>query len=62
MIVLLGPRRRCRSLLLVVGGTIPKRDVRLLEEAGAAAVFPTGTALETMVESLRALSAAQTPL
>jgi methylmalonyl-CoA mutase, C-terminal domain len=43
--------------LLVVGGTIPKRDAPLLEEAGAAAVYPTGTPLETLVESMRALTA-----
>jgi len=45
------------DVLLVVGGTIPKRDVARLEAAGAAAVYPTGTPLETLVESLRALSA-----
>ena len=45
------------DVLLVVGGTIPKRDVAQLEEAGAAAVYPTGTPLETLVESMRALTA-----
>jgi len=45
------------DIALVVGGTIPQRDVARLEGAGAAAVYPTGTPLETMVESLRALSA-----
>ena len=34
------------DVLLVVGGTIPKRDVARLEAAGAAAVYPTGTPLE----------------
>ncbi len=49
--------------MLVVGGTIPQRDVPRLEEAGAAAVYPTGTPLETLVESIRTLTAdAQTPL
>src|SRR5437667_12403452 len=42
--------------LLVVGGTIPQRDVPRLQEAGAAAVYPTGTPLETLVESMRSLS------
>ena len=46
------------DVLLVVGGTIPKRDVPRLEEAGAAAVFSTGTPLEELVERLRELSAA----
>jgi methylmalonyl-CoA mutase C-terminal domain/subunit len=44
--------------VLVVGGTIRQRDVPRLEEAGAAAVYPTGTPLEAVVESLRALSGA----
>jgi methylmalonyl-CoA mutase C-terminal domain/subunit len=52
-----------KDVVLVVGGTIPRRDVPRLEEAGATAVYPTGTPLETLVESLRALSgAAQAPL
>jgi methylmalonyl-CoA mutase C-terminal domain/subunit len=50
------------DVLLVVGGTIPRRDVPRLEAAGAAAVYPTGTPLDELVESLRALSAAQAPL
>ena len=45
------------DVLLVVGGTIPKRDVPKLEEAGAAAVFPTGTEIESLVERLRTLAA-----
>ncbi len=44
------------DILLVVGGTIPSRDVPRLEAAGAAAVYPTGTPLETLVESMRRLS------
>jgi len=45
------------DVLLVVGGTIPRRDVPRLEAAGAAAVYPTGTPLEELVESLRRLTA-----
>jgi methylmalonyl-CoA mutase C-terminal domain/subunit len=45
------------GVLLVVGGTIPKRDVARLEAAGAAAVYPTGTPIEALVESLQKLSA-----
>ena len=44
------------DVLLVVGGTIPRRDVERLEAAGAAAVYPTGTPLEELVDSLRTLS------
>ena len=51
------------DVLLVVGGTVPKRDVARLEEAGAAAVFPTGTPLEALVDKMRELSgSAQAPL
>lgn len=42
--------------VVVVGGTIPHRDVPRLEAAGASAVYPTGTPLETLVESLRDLA------
>ena len=45
------------DVVLVVGGTIPHRDVPKLEAAGAAAVYPTGTSLEELVESMRALGA-----
>jgi methylmalonyl-CoA mutase C-terminal domain/subunit len=44
------------DVLLVVGGTIPKRDVPRLKAAGASAVYPTGTPLEELVESLRRLT------
>jgi len=45
------------DVVLVVGGTIPQRDVPRLEAAGAAAVYPTGTPLEDLVESMRELGA-----
>ena len=45
------------DVLLVVGGTIPKRDVPRLTAAGAAAVYPTGTPLAEVVDSLRQLTA-----
>ncbi len=41
---------------VVVGGTIPAGDVDRLREAGAAAVFPTGTALDAIVAHIRALT------
>jgi methylmalonyl-CoA mutase, C-terminal domain len=47
------------DIVLVVGGTVPRRDVPRLEAAGAAAVYPTGTSLDAMVESMRALSGAR---
>ena len=41
---------------VVVGGTIPHADVSKLLEAGAAAVFPTGTPLEVLVREVRSLT------
>ena len=43
------------DVLVVVGGTIPHKDVAPLEAAGAAAVYPTGTPLEDIVDSMKAL-------
>jgi methylmalonyl-CoA mutase C-terminal domain/subunit len=44
------------DVVLVVGGTIPARDVPLLQAAGAAAVYPTGTPVEAIVENMKALA------
>jgi methylmalonyl-CoA mutase C-terminal domain/subunit len=44
------------DIAVVVGGTIPAGDVPKLKEAGAAAVFPTGTSLDTLVTEVRALT------
>ena len=41
---------------MVVGGTIPQGDVQKLLDAGAAAVFPTGTSLEDLVRDVRELT------
>lgn len=49
------------DMAVIVGGTIPAADVPRLHEAGAAAVFPTGTPLETLVAEVRKLTAAGTP-
>jgi len=40
---------------VIVGGTIPAGDVPRLREAGALAVFPTGTPLEQVVDQVKAL-------
>jgi methylmalonyl-CoA mutase C-terminal domain/subunit len=40
----------------VVGGTIPQSDVQKLLDSGAAAVFPTGTPLDTLVVEVRKLT------
>jgi len=44
---------------VVVGGVIPEADIEPLKQLGAAAVFPGGTPLETIVTKLRSLVAAQ---
>jgi len=44
---------------VVVGGVIPEVDIEPLKQLGAAAVFPGGTPLETIVTKLRSLVAAQ---
>jgi methylmalonyl-CoA mutase C-terminal domain/subunit len=44
------------DIKLVVGGTIPSKDVARLQAAGAAAVFPTGTDLDVVVDAMRALA------
>ena len=46
------------DIAVIVGGTIPAADVPRLRAAGAAAVFPTGTPLESVVAEVRALTAA----
>jgi methylmalonyl-CoA mutase C-terminal domain/subunit len=47
------------DIAVIVGGTIPLGDVPKLLEAGAAAVFPTGTSLDTLVRDVRALTSEQ---
>ncbi len=44
------------DVIVVVGGTIPAADVPRLLEAGAAAVFPTGTSLDELVGRMRELT------
>jgi methylmalonyl-CoA mutase C-terminal domain/subunit len=38
---------------VIVGGTIPSHDVGKLEEAGACAIFPTGTTIAELTEGVR---------
>jgi methylmalonyl-CoA mutase C-terminal domain/subunit len=45
------------DIAVIVGGTIPAADVPKLREVGVAAVFPTGTSLESLVAEVRALTA-----
>ncbi|MDX6741045.1 cobalamin B12-binding domain-containing protein [Actinocorallia sp. A-T 12471] len=49
------------DIAVIVGGTIPAADVPRLKEAGAVAVFPTGTSLDDLVTEVRALTGAAAP-
>jgi methylmalonyl-CoA mutase, C-terminal domain len=43
------------EICVVVGGTIPPRDIEPLEKIGAAAVFPTGTPLSAIAPRISEL-------
>jgi methylmalonyl-CoA mutase C-terminal domain/subunit len=49
------------DIAVVVGGTIPESDVPRLLDAGAAAVFPTGTPLDVLVREIRKLTGVPEP-
>jgi methylmalonyl-CoA mutase C-terminal domain/subunit len=46
------------DIRVVVGGTIPASDVPVLEKLGVVAVYPTGTSLSALVESMQGLTKA----
>lgn len=39
--------------LVLIGGNIPRRDIKTLKEYGVSGVFPTGTKLEEIVTFIR---------
>jgi methylmalonyl-CoA mutase C-terminal domain/subunit len=45
--------RGAADIPVIVGGTIPLGDVRLLREAGASAVFSTGSTIPDLVQGVR---------
>jgi methylmalonyl-CoA mutase C-terminal domain/subunit len=45
------------DIKLVVGGTIPSKDIPRLRDAGAVAVFQTGTPIDELVATMRQLTA-----
>lgn len=45
---------KMNDVLLVVGGIIPEQDMEGLKKNGVAAIFPPGTAMEAIVEFIRA--------
>jgi len=44
------------DIKVVVGGSVPQTDVQQLLDLGAAAVFPTGTSVESLVDQVRKLT------
>lgn len=40
----------CDDVLLVGGGSIPPRDIRALQEAGVAGVFPPGSSAQDLID------------
>jgi methylmalonyl-CoA mutase, C-terminal domain len=46
------------DIKVVVGGTVPQADVQPLLDLGVAAVFPTGTSIEQLVDEVRRLTSA----
>ena len=44
------------DIKVVVGGTIPRSDIPKLLDLGVAAVFPTGTPIEVLIEAMRSLT------
>jgi methylmalonyl-CoA mutase C-terminal domain/subunit len=51
-------RGRGLDVPVVVGGTIPRSDVAVLEALGVAAVCPTGTPIDDLVATVRSLAQA----
>ena len=56
-VIYLGLRRSVAEIPVVLGGTIPSTDVEELLSLGAAAVFPVGTNLLEVVDSVLSLAA-----
>jgi methylmalonyl-CoA mutase C-terminal domain/subunit len=49
------------TIPLVVGGTIPKKDIKKLEDMGVKFVFSTQTPLETIIDSVRKYESSPSP-
>jgi methylmalonyl-CoA mutase C-terminal domain/subunit len=47
------------AIPLIVGGTIPKKDIKKLEQMGVKFVFPTQTPLETIIAALQKYGSSQ---
>ncbi len=47
------------AIPLIVGGTIPKKDIKKLEQMGVNFVFPTQTPLEKVIAAIREYGSSQ---
>jgi methylmalonyl-CoA mutase C-terminal domain/subunit len=47
-------QNRMDDVLVLVGGTIPEQDIAALKQQGVAAIFGPGTAMEQIVQFIRA--------
>jgi methylmalonyl-CoA mutase C-terminal domain/subunit len=54
--------REAADIPVVVGGTIPTGDVDALRAQGVAAVFPTGTRSDNLLEGIRRILVGEEPL
>jgi methylmalonyl-CoA mutase, C-terminal domain len=53
-ITVLLQQNKMNDVLLVVGGIIPEQDMDGLKKNGVAAIFPPGTAMDAIVQFIRA--------
>jgi len=47
-------KNKMDDVLVVLGGIIPNQDIRNMKEAGVAAIFQPGTAMDEIVQFIRA--------
>lgn len=45
--------KKIQDIQLVVGGTIPKRDIQKLKEMGVTLIFPTQTPLDRIITTIK---------
>jgi methylmalonyl-CoA mutase C-terminal domain/subunit len=45
--------KKIEDMMVVIGGVIPKRDMRLLQEMGIEGIFPSGTPFEASIRWIK---------
>jgi len=46
-------KEKMENVLVVVGGVIPKKDIKLLQEMGVDGVFPIGTPFKESISFIK---------